>query len=185
MFDLSLMDHLRLTFGYVVYRQKAHADLARSRATWSRASKGAQAVLLLAVAITSVAVASASGAALAIVTAVCGGLALAVLLVQLTFDDDAVTRAHSVCAARLWDIREQYRAILADLADGAIDPATARQRRDVLIAELHDVLRHAPPAGAHAYDATAIEERALTDEQIDLFLPKSLHKVDRPAESRA
>lgn len=181
MFDLSLMDHLRLTFGYVVYRQKAHADLARTRGRWSRASKGAQAVLMLTVAITAVAVAAAGRSPLATVAAVCGALALGVLLVQLTFDDDAVTQAHAVCAARLWDIREQYRAVLADLADGAIDSATARQRRDVLIAELHDVLRHAPPAGAHSYDATADEERALTDEQIDLFLPKSLHKAERPA----
>jgi hypothetical protein len=185
MFDLSLMDHLRLTFGYVVYRQKAHADLARTRARWSRVSKGAQAVLMLTVAITSVAVAAASRSPLATVAAVCGALGLGVLLVQVILDDDAVTQAHSVCAARLWDIREQYRAVLADLADGAIDSATARQRRDVLIAELHDVLRHAPPAGARSYDATASEEGALTDEQIDLFLPKSLHKVERPAESRA
>jgi hypothetical protein len=185
MFDLSLMDHLRLTFGYVVYRQKAHADLARTRARWSRASKGAQAVLMLAVAIASVAVAAASGSPLAIVSAVCGGLALAVLLVQLTFDDDAVTQGHAVCAARLWDIREQYRAVLSDLADGAIDSPTARQRRDTLIAELHDVLRHAPPAGAHPYEAAAVDERALSDEQIDVFLPKSLHKVEGPAQSRA
>src|SRR5256885_17189837 len=64
MFDLSLMDHLRLTFGYVVYRQKAHADLARTRARWSRASKGAQAVLMLAVAIPSVPAALASGSPL-------------------------------------------------------------------------------------------------------------------------
>jgi len=71
--------------------------------------------------------------------------------------------------------------VLSDLADGAIDSPTARQRRDTLIAELHDVLRHAPPAGAHPYEAAAVDERALTDEQIDVFLPKSLHKVERHA----
>jgi len=36
MFQLSLVDHLRLTFGHVVYRQRAHSQLARTLSSSSR-----------------------------------------------------------------------------------------------------------------------------------------------------
>jgi hypothetical protein len=44
---------------------------------------------------------------------------------------------------------------------------------------MHDFLEHAP-AAAQTYppaDQVPVEEPTLTDRQIDLFLPKSLHKV--------
>jgi hypothetical protein len=46
--------------------------------------------------------------------------------------------------------------------------------------EMHDFLEHAPAVAAQAYPAAdqgSVEEPRLTDQQIDLFLPKSLHKV--------
>src|SRR6266571_4983035 len=132
MFELSLFDHLRLTFGHIVYRQKAHSRIAHSRVVWSRIVRGSEAVLMLGVVLTSLAAAYGRGPVYVLATAVLGGLAMLTLLVHLTFYLDMSARAHWSAAARLWQIREQYRAVLSDLHDGAIDPAMARQRRDAL-----------------------------------------------------
>jgi hypothetical protein len=180
MFDLSLFDHLRLTFGHIVYRQKAHSHLAHTRAIWGRVLRGAEALLMVAVVVTSVAAASGRGNGYVVTSAVLAALALVTLLINLTFNLDASVRAHSASAARLWQIREHYNAVLSDLHDGAIDANLARQRRDALTVEMHDFLEHAPAVAAQSYppaDQGPADEPILTDQQIDLFLPKSLHKV--------
>jgi len=115
-----------------------------------------------------------------IASAVLASLALVTLLLHLAFNIDASVRAHASSAARLWQIREQYSAVLSDLHDGAIDATMARQRRDALALEMHDFLEHAPAVAAQTYppaDQGPLEEPSLTDQQIDVFLPKSLHKV--------
>ena len=83
-------------------------------------------------------------------------------------------------------MRERYRASLSDLADGAIDADTARARRDLLMNELHGIYEHAPPADGPAYQAAGraaaiASEGALTDEEIDMFPPKSLHQPKKSA----
>jgi len=186
MFDLSLLDHLRLTFGHVVNRHRAHSQLAWSRSRWSRRLRAIEALLMIGVLIAAFAAASGNGRGYVIASAVFAGLALVPLLVHLTFDLDASARAHALCATALWQMRERYRALLSDLRDGAIDLDTARARRDRLIAELHALYENAPLADTHAYQkasetiAVAIEP-ALSDEEIDQFLPKSLHKAGKSA----
>src|SRR5271169_6233135 len=134
---LTLIDHLRLTFGHVVYRHMAHSKLAHARAQWSRRLKAAEALLMTGVVITaagaSAGTSSGGGRSYAIASFLLAGLSLAVLLVHLTFDLDRSARAHASCATQLWRILERYRAVLSDLADGAIDVDTARIRRDSLM----------------------------------------------------
>jgi len=183
MFELSLFDHLRLTFGHIVYRQKAHSMIAHSRVVSNRLLRGAEALLMLGVAFTSLSAAYGRGPIYVIASAILGGLALLTLLLHLTFDLDASARAHWSAAARLWQIREQYRAVLSDLHDGAIDAPEARQRRDALTATMRDFLEHAPSVASQPYQpneqSAAVDEPALTDAQIDMFLPKSLQKEGR------
>jgi hypothetical protein len=185
MFELSLFDHLRLTFGHIVYRQKAHLQTARSRVAWSRALRGAEAVLMLGVAFTSLAAAYGRGSGYVIASAVLGGVALLILLFQVTFDLETSAREHRSSAARLWQIREQYRAILSDLHDGAIDPAEARRRRDALTDAMREFLEHAPAVPPQPSQKNeqgmSTDEPVLTDTQIDDMLPQSLRKAGRAA----
>src|SRR4029077_14017154 len=51
MFELSLLDHLRLTFGHVVSRQHVHTRLASSRARWSQRLRAGEAVSIAGVAV--------------------------------------------------------------------------------------------------------------------------------------
>ena len=179
MFQLSLLDHLRLTFGHVVYRHQAHAQIARSRTHQSRWLRGAETLLMAATAIGAVGAAFARGYGYAIASAVFAVLALVTLLLHLMFDLDASARAHASCAARLWLIREQYRALLSDLCDGAIDVDAARRGRDTLMTELHAIYESAPLADQQIAGRPG-DQAALSDEEIDVFLPRSLQKTAKP-----
>jgi len=187
MFELTLFDHLRMTFGHVVYRHQAHVRLSASRARASRWLRASEAVLMTGVTVTAAGAAYTSIRAYAITAAVLATLALVVLLVRLTLDLERSAQVHAVCAAKLWHIREQYRAMLADMVDGAIDLDTARRRRDRLMEELHDTYEAAPAPDPQAFEraglsaAGAANDAALSDEAIDVFLPASLQKTRRPA----
>src|SRR5512138_2460661 len=185
MVGITLLDHLRLTFGQVVYQHKAHSQVAHRRARQGRWLRGVQALLMTATAGVSMAAALGQSRWFA-AAAVLATTTLGLLVVHLALDVDASAVVHGACAARLWPMRERYRALLSDLADGAIDLEAARERRDLLMNELHAIYEQAPPADRPAYQAAAraaafATEGALSDEEIDMFLPRSLHKSEKPA----
>jgi hypothetical protein len=183
MFGITLIDHLRMTFGSVVRHHEAHLRMARSRVLWSRGLRALEALLMIGAAMASIQAASGTSARAAVVAAAFAILALAALILHLTFDLERSAQAHASCAARLWQIREQYRALLSDLADGAIDIETTRRRRDELIGELQAVYQTAPFERADRLASRAVEsveDAALTDREIDRFLPASLQKGETP-----
>ena len=153
MFNLTLRDHLHLTFNEIIERHSAHTGKAHARARWSRWLKGSEAVLIGGVAIAAAGAAYGQGHRLAIAAAALACVALLILLVDLTFDFDASARAHAVCGAHLWDLRERYRSLLSDLHDGALTLAEARLRRDRLMDELRAIYE--------ATSAVAIEHEAI------------------------
>ena len=188
MFGLSLVDHLRLTFGHVIYTHRAHANLAWRHARWNRWLLGAEAILMLAAALASVAMVSTGQAAFAVIAAVAASLAMCAVILRLVFDFDASAVAHRVCSARLWHIREQYRALLADLKDEYLTIDRARERRDELAGMLRAVYEDVPPADRAAYEAArralpVEDENPVTDEEIDRFLPLALQKGGKPTPS--
>jgi hypothetical protein len=182
MFSLTLRDHLLLTFGQVIHRHKVHTQAARSYSRWNRLLRGCEALLLSGVTIASVGTAFGRGPVFAIITAVMAGVALLVLLIHLTFDFETLAHAHGACSARLWQIRERYRALLSDLHDGVLSSEEARLRRDDLMDELRAIYENAPPPALAAYQAARkslekAEEPDLSDEEIGMFPPKSVHKA--------
>jgi SMODS and SLOG-associating 2TM effector domain family 4 len=184
MFDLSLMDTLRLGFGQVVYHHKSHSRAASSLARYSRYFRVAETLLMMTVVMTATAGAFGRGHGFTIAASVLASLALLAFLIHLTFDFESSARAHHVCSTRLWHVREQYRSLLSDLTDGAIDPELARTRRNALMEEVTGIYESAPPLTRRVFqkartEADTSEESALADAEIDRFLPKSLHGVKR------
>ncbi len=175
MFGLTLVDHLRLTFGHVIQTHRTHARLALHHARWNRWLQGAEALLLLAAAVAAVVLASTGNQAYAVAAAVTATSAVFTLVIRLVFDFDRSANAHRVCSARLWHIREQYRALLTDLRDECLSLDAARVRRDALMGMLHAVYESAPPAEKGIYEASRGSlpdaEAALTSEEVDRFLP--------------
>jgi hypothetical protein len=139
MFNLTLHDHLHLTFNEIIQRHNAHAAKAQSRARWSRRLRGSEALLIGGVGMSAAGAAFGHGQALAIVAASLACIALVILIVDLTFDFDASARAHAVCSAHLWGLRERYRSLLSDLHEGALNIDDARQSRDKLMDELRAI----------------------------------------------
>jgi len=186
MVQLTLLDHLRLTFGHVVYRHRAHARLAQSLMRWSRRLRAAEVLTMLAVVLTAGAAAFNKGQGYAIASAILAAIALVILVLHLTIDLDTPAQTHTICAGRLWLIRERYRALLTDLADGSVDVDGARRGRDALMNELHAIYERAAVVDREAYQsasqaAAALDDVSLSDEEIDRFLPQSLHKAGRSA----
>ena len=145
MFGLTLVDHLRLTFGHVIYTHRAHSQLALRHSRWSRGLQLGEAILLVATAATAAAAVQTGTAAYAVSAAVTAAVALGVLVARIVFDFDGSASTHRSCSAHLWHLREQYRALLADLQDDAITLDVARERRDALMQRLREVYEQAPP----------------------------------------
>jgi uncharacterized membrane protein len=184
MFELTLVDHLRLAFAHVVQRHAAHVQIARARTRWSIWLRTLLAMLVMGAAVTSLGGAFGHGYGYSIASAVFASLALLVLLIQISWNLDASAHAHASCATALALLGERYRAVLSDLTDGAIDPVAARARRDALMLDLNTVYDNPMWSGSEAWrTASQIEvtEETLSDEQIDRLLPRSLQKVHRPA----
>ena len=146
MFNLTLHDHLNLTFTEITERLTVHTAKAQSHARWGKRLRGVEAALTSGVCIAAAGVAFGHGQILAIVAASLAALALLVLLVGLTFDFDASARAHATHITHLWGVRERYRSLLSDLHDGALDVGEARLRRDRLITELRAIYEATPLA---------------------------------------
>jgi hypothetical protein len=145
MFNLTLRDHLQLTFNEIIERHSAHAKKAHTRARWARWLRGSEALLIGGVAMAAAGAAYGQGRVFAIVAASLACVALLLLLIDLTFDFDGSARGHAVAGAHLWELRERYRSLLSDLHDGALSVGDARLRRDKLIDELRAI-----------YDATSV-----------------------------
>ena len=186
MFALSLVDTLRLAFGQVVYHHKSHSRAASSLARCSRYFRASETLLLMGVVITAMGAAYGQGHRQAVAAAVLASLVLLLFLIHVSFDFESLARAHHVCSTRLWHVREQYRALLADLHDGAIDPELARLKRNLLMEEVRAVYDSAPPLTRRVFRMShdsepGAEEMALADDEINRFLPKSLHGAESTA----
>ena len=184
MFALSLVDTLRLAFGQVVYHHKSHSRAAASFARCARYFRLGETLLMMGVVVTAGASAFGKEHAYAVAAAVLAALALLLFVIHSIFDFESSARAHHVCSTRLWHAREQYRALLSDLNDRAIEPEVGRNRRNALMEELTAIYDSAPPLTGRIFkpsrtSADGAEEIALADGEIDRFLPKSLHGSDR------
>jgi hypothetical protein len=186
MFALSLVDTLRLAFGQVVYHYKSHARVAALLTRWSRILRITQTLLMLAVVFVTVAAAFGQGHRFIVMGAVLSSLALLIFVLHVMFDLDSSARVHHACSTRLWHVREQYRALLSDLNDGAVAPDEARARRNALMDEVKAIHAVAPSLTRRVFTAARNtakddEEVALADDEIDRFLPKSLRGAEKAA----
>jgi SMODS and SLOG-associating 2TM effector domain family 4 len=182
MFQLSLIDHIRLSFGSVTASYRAHARAAERLAARAWQSKVVVMLLFcLATAATLVALTGLRQAQIA--AAVLTGLAVLAFAIYVSLGFEARAYAHRACAAQLWLLCEKYRALLAEVHDGLIDLADVTRRRDDLMREVQIIYEHALPADRDAYqiarEALGAGESAPSDQEIDRLLPASLRHAAR------
>jgi hypothetical protein len=181
MFPLTLLDHIRLTFGGVVHNYKAHSTLASrlTRRLWQ--IRIGELVLLGGALASAIAGTLRGDTRYTLLAAILTGAALAVFTFYLAVNLESRIYAHRWCASRLWLVRERYRALLSEMRDEMLPLETVRERRDQLLIDLHAIVEQAPlvdrPAYQSAREALAVTaDTALSDEEIEWFLPDSLRK---------
>jgi hypothetical protein len=180
MFQLSLVDHIRLSFGHVVNAYRGHSRVAVRLAR--RSSQIRIALVTLTLATAAAALLALNGdRRVQVATVALSALAFAVYAVSSALDLEARAYAHRACAARLWALCEKYRALLAEVHDGLMDVPAATARRDALLREVQSVYEYGLPADRDSYQIAgdAVSEKAgwLSDQALDQFLPPSLRQA--------
>jgi SMODS and SLOG-associating 2TM effector domain family 4 len=176
MFQLSIVDHIRLSFGSIVGAYEGHTEAA---ARLARSSRYAKVGLVSVLGLTAAAAVAAvlRGAAYVPLTAALSACGFAAAAVFVTIDFDTRIYAHRTTAARLWIVCEKYRALLAEIHDKLLDTAAVAQRRDGLLKETAELFVQAPPADRATYEiARKTLGTVYSDQQLDQFLPQSLRR---------
>lgn len=180
--DRYLLAQVREAFGRVVYSHKTHekqADLCFSKHRWQQG---------LLVAFTAVSTGTFLAAVLGIVgnpvltSLVTSAIALIVSALSLatkSFRFGEESEAHRDIASRLWDVRESYLSLIADLMSGATSDSDARRRRGDLQETTRRAYADAPRTTARAYGKAQDglknnEELTFSSREIDLLLPEAL-----------
>lgn len=189
--DPFLLAQVRESFGRVVYSHKTHekqADICFTKHRWQQG---------LLIALTAIS----SGTFLAavvglVVDPILAGLvtsfvALLVTWVSLgakTFRFADESDAHRGIASRLWDVRESYISLIADLMAGDVSDEQARGRRDELQEAAWKAYSEAPRTSPRAFNRAQDglkhnEEMTFAPSEIDLFLPEALRLHEGEARS--
>jgi hypothetical protein len=179
MFNLTIVDHVRLSFGHVVQNYTIHAQAADRLARFAFYARIAVVALTGIGTALSVALLLGAGRAVQIGTAVVVGIAFATSAVLASLGVEERLTGHRYRANRLWLLCERYRALLAEIHDGLVDRDVVLARRDALIQQFNDIHEQGAPAattGGASSTRTQSAGKALTDEQIDQFLPAVLRK---------
>ncbi|MGU3434354.1 SLATT domain-containing protein [Actinomycetes bacterium M1A6_2h] len=180
--DPFLLAQVRESFGRVVYSHKKHEKQADICFTWYRWQQGAL------IALTAVS----SGTFLTMVVGLLGNpvvtslatssIALVVTWISLgakTFRFADESDAHRGIASDLWDVRESYISLIADLMSGTVSGAEVRERRDELQEAARNAYSSAPRTSGKAYARAQDglknkEEMTFAPREIDLLLPEAL-----------
>lgn len=180
--DPFLLAQVRESFGRVVYSHKTHekqADICFTKHRWQ------QTALIGLTAVSSgtflIAVVGLLGDPV-LTGLVTSSVALLVTWISLgakTFRFSDESEAHRGIASRLWDIRESYISLIADLMSNTITNAEGRARRDELQVAARDAYSDAPRASPKSFARAQAglkenEEMTFTSHEIDLFLPEAL-----------
>ena len=181
MFQLSVVDHIRLSFATIAGAYESHAAAAGRLARWNWYARLSLVALLAATAVLSF-LAMERGQAFQIATLVVAIAAFVGYTVGVALDLESRIYGHRSSAARFWLLTERYRALLAEVHDEALDGGAIAARRDALMEEARACFEHAPPADRQTYD---IARKALagtgrtgySEEEIDALLPASLRRA--------
>jgi hypothetical protein len=189
MFQLSVVDHIRLSFASVASACEGHAEAAARLARWGWYSRIAL-LSLLGLACVAELMALQGGRPYLITAIVGSALAFAACAAWVGLDLEPRIYAHRSSAAKLWLLCEQYRALLAEVQDQMLDPHAITERRDLLAREVKTVFDYAAPGDRETY---AIARQALggvkhtgySDLEIDALLPPSLRRARAESEGEA
>jgi hypothetical protein len=183
MFNLTIVDHIRLSFGHVAQNYTRHARAADRLA---RLALNARLTILVLMGVSvGLGAAVALGAGRTVQISLVVTLLIAFLSYALVASTGVEERllGHRYRATRLWLLSERYRALLAEVQDGLLDRDAILARRDALIQQFAEIDEQGMAAQSASTGGRRAQSpaRALTEEQIDEYLPMALRKTGQPA----
>lgn len=181
-YDQRLLAQVRESFGRVVYSHKIHekqADISFSRYQLQQGILIGLTAVSSGTFLTLVFGLLGNSTWTSLATSFCALLVSWMSLGAKTFKFDETSAAHRDVASNLWDVRESYISLIADMMSGQISDADARKRRDELQSLARDVYAAAPRTSGKAFVRAQDglknnEEMTFTTREIDLFLPEAL-----------
>jgi len=187
MFQVNIVDHVRLSFASTLAAYEAHADAAAKMARWNSHAK----LVLLSVsglAAISGAIATQQGFAWQVATAILCACTFGTAAAYVSLNQQPLLYGHRITAAKLWVVCEKYRALLAEMHEGAIDLNGLRDRRTALINEAASILEQAAPDDRYTFEIareslSGPKGAGYPDWLIDRYLPAGLRKTPQPAEA--
>lgn len=180
--DEYLLAQVREAFGRVVYSHKVHekqADLCFTKHRWQQGFLVAFTAISTGTFLASVLGLVGNPALASLATSAIAVVVSALSLAAKNFKFGEESEAHRDIASRLWDVRESYLSLIADLMSGATQSVDARARRDELQATTLKAYTDAPRTTSKAYGKAQDglknnEELTFTSRELDLFLPEAL-----------
>jgi hypothetical protein len=105
------------------------------------------------------------------------GLALAIF--QMSFNPEEKAYKYKQTAHQLWQVREKYICLIADIMNAKIKESEIRTKRDQMICDLDLIYKNALPETKKAYKQAQRalkqeEEFTFSTDEINKFLPKDL-----------
>jgi hypothetical protein len=180
----AIESQIRECFGRVVYTTKTHEKDADLCMQWLGRVKLAQIVLsaLTTGGLVTVLIGEPQTSQIAAIVSAVISTALLILNAYIKdVDPGQQAEQHKKTATELWNIRESYLSLLADLRAADVDMHLVRKKRDDLQTELADIYSSAPRTTPKAYKYAGQglklrEEMTFSDDEIDKLLPVTLRK---------
>ncbi|WOP19530.1 SLATT domain-containing protein [Raineyella sp. LH-20] len=184
-----LLAQVREAFGRVAYSHKTHekqADLCFKRHRWQQGLLVAFTALSTGTFLAGVLGLVGSPVLTSLATSAIAIVVSALSLATKSFRFDEESGAHRDIASRLWDVRESYASLIADLMSGATSATDARARRDALQEATRKAYAEAPRTTAKAYGRAQDglknnEELTFSSREIDFLLPEALRLNENEA----
>ena len=186
--DVKILEsQIRECFGRVVWTHKTHekcADIFAERQKYLKTIEIAVSALTTTSLLSSVFGDQKIGT---IIGAVFSSITLGITIYTKDFDFGKISKSHIDTANKLWNVRELYISLIADIKVKSLNIDEIKIARDNLQKELNLIYLNAPRTNYRAYELASKslnkhgqinqgEEMTFSDDEIDRFLPKDLRR---------
>lgn len=182
-----LESQIRECFGRVVFTHKTHekcADTYAARLATIKLSEIILSALTTTSLLTSIFGEQKIGT---IIGAILSTIILGITVYTKDYDLGKLSKSHADTAQKLWNIREIYISLIADIKSGILTSSEIKKERDKLQKMLNEAYSNAPRTNYKAYKLASKalnenseinqgEEMTFTDDEIDRFLPNDLRR---------
>lgn len=174
---------IRESFGRVVYSHKTYEKEFEIQEAKSNRFKKVNIIILAISSSTLLGTLISDQKSLLVIGSIFTTLGLALAIFQLSFNPEEKAYRYKQSANQLWQIREKYTCLIADVMNGKIKEEEVIIKRDQFLKELDLVYKNSLPTSSEAYSMALKslkeqEEFTFSNKELNKFLPKDLWLED-------